>query len=329
MTRRMVENPRRSRASRPAPAHAALLVAALFLAGCAPIVKWAGIRLLYDEAPAPQRVLRDLPYRQSDPHPRLRLDLYPAAGDGWPVLVFVPGGGWTGGSKDLVVSGADVYGNIGRFYAHHGIGTAIVGYRLQPEVTWRQQVEDIADALAWVRANVGRFGGDPRALFLSGHSAGAQLATYTALAPWPLDPLTPARDALCGVIAVSGAGYDLADEETYRMGARRSYYEERFRAGDPGDGWLREASAVPWVTPDDPPFLLLYGSREWRSLGHQNRLLERALGAAGVDSRLRVANQTHASMVLALTSEKKLPARSVLEFVKDSRCGERLAAAPH
>jgi acetyl esterase/lipase len=239
------------------------------------------------------------------------------------VLIFVHGGGWTGGSKDLLVSGADVYANIGRFYAGHGIGTAVINYRLQPEVTWREQVDDVAHAVAWVRSNIAGFGGDPGALFLSGHSAGAQLAAFTALASAPLERLAVDSADLCGVIPVSGAGFDLADEQTYRMGARRSYYERRFRAGDPGDGWLREASAITYVTPDAPPFLLLHGSREWKSLGHQNRLLHRALLSAGVASKLRVAKQTHETMVLALTSGGKLPALSILEFVRDAACEPR------
>ncbi len=298
---------------------------ALALTGCTSAFEWAGIRLLYDEAPvAPEKVLLDIPYLAGSTLEKHRLDLFlprePPQEGAWPVLIFVHGGGWTAGDKGLMISKADVYRNIGRFYADHGIGTAVINYRLQPRVTWREQVADIAHAVAWVHANVSRYGGDPRALYLSGHSAGAQLSAYVALDPGVLRAVDLAQSDLCGVIPVSGAGYDLADQRTYELGAERAYYEERFRAGDPGDDWQRDASAVTYLSEESPPFLLIHGSREWKSLQYQNRLLDQALRDSGGDSRLLVATQTHASMVLALTRENKLPGAAVLRFIRESNC---------
>jgi acetyl esterase/lipase len=300
-----------------------LLVALAFLlGGCTSAKEWLGIRLFYDEVRLPaERVMEDLPYREGSDDPKHRLDLFLPAGEGWPTVVFVHGGGWTAGDKGLVVSGGDVYGNFGRFLASHGIGAAVISYRLQPAVTWREQVADVAHAAAWVYAHVGEHGGDPEALFLSGHSAGAQLSTYVALAPEPLEAVGLSPEALCGAIPVSGAGYDLADEETYEMGAERSYYEERFRAGDPGDGWLREASAMTYLTAAAPPFLLLHGTREWKSLQHQNRLLDQALRDAGASSRLvPVKGQSHGRIVLALSKDDTIPGSEILAFVRGTDC---------
>ncbi len=297
----------------------------LALAGCTSTYKWVGIRFLYDEAPVGSvRVLLDVPYLEGSTLEKHRLDLLlpeesPEAG-AWPVLIFVHGGGWTAGDKGLKVSSADVYRNIGRFYARHGIGTAVINYRLQPEVTWREQVADVAHAVSWVHSHAAEYGGDPGALYLSGHSAGAQLSAYVALNPGVLREVDLSPRALCGVIAVSGAGYDLADERTYELGAERSYYEERFRAGDPGDGWLQEASAVTYLSAESPPFLLIHGSREWKSLQHQNRLLDQALRDSGAKSRLLVATQTHLSILLALSREDKLPAAAVLQFIRETHC---------
>lgn len=296
------------------------LVALVSLAGCGPIMRSAGIRLLYREAPAPARVLRDVPYRPASLDAKHRLDLYMPAGSGWPVLVFVHGGGWDRGDKNLVVAGADVYGNIGRFYSRRGIATAVVNYRLQPAATWRQQVDDVAHAVAWVRTHVGRYGGDDRALFLAGHSAGAQLATFAGVDSATLARAGLATDDLCGVIAVSGAAYDLIDEQTYALGADIDYLEQRFRLGEEDVGWRRAASATTHITPAAPPFLLLHGSLEWRSLAHQNRLLDAALRRAGVASRLEVFRQLHQSMVLVLARDGQPAARSVLSFIGESTC---------
>ncbi|MGI9592580.1 MAG: alpha/beta hydrolase, partial [Myxococcota bacterium] len=222
-----------------------LLSSSLALSGCMTAGAWLAMPFLFERAELPEpQVLRDLAYRDdaaadSQKH---RLDLFlPRApgsdGPRWPLLVFVHGGGWTSGDKDHRSGGRDVYANIGRFFASNGVGTAVVNYRLQFGVTWREQVADVADAVAWLGERVPGLGGDPEAIFLSGHSAGAQLVTRVAL-----DRALSAERGLpriCGLVPVSGAGYDLADGETYELGASRRYYERRFRAADPGDAWLR------------------------------------------------------------------------------------------
>ena len=58
---------------------------------------------------------------------------------------------------------------------------AIPDYRLYPEVRFPTFVADGAAAVAWVRRNVGGFGGAPRQIHLMGHSAGAHIAALLAL----------------------------------------------------------------------------------------------------------------------------------------------------
>ena len=106
-------------------------------------VRRAGIAVLYKPASLPEgEVRRDICYREGSEDEKHRLDLFLPPGTGWPILIFVHGGGLASGDKGLRVGGADVYGNIGRFYAGQGIGVAVINYRLQPKVTWRQQAED-------------------------------------------------------------------------------------------------------------------------------------------------------------------------------------------
>src|SRR5947207_3914086 len=144
----------------------------------------AAMAILYRQVPfATGRVLRDLVYRDGSADPKHQLDLFVPPGTNWPVLIFVHGGGLTAGDKSLRVSGRDVYGNIGRFYASHGIGVAVINYRLQPKVNWRAQVEDVAQATAWVFSHLESYGADVNRLFLAGHSAGAQLSVRVALDP--------------------------------------------------------------------------------------------------------------------------------------------------
>src|SRR5256885_11412708 len=111
--------------------------------------------LLYGPVPlAEGQVQRDICYREGSEDSKHRVDLFLPPGSGWPILVFIHGGGLSSGDKALKVSGADVYGNIGRFYAAQGIGVAVINYRLQPNVNWREQVEDVAHAIAWVHSHL-------------------------------------------------------------------------------------------------------------------------------------------------------------------------------
>src|SRR5438552_1583080 len=137
-------------------------------------VRRAGLAVLYKSVAWDEELVRrDMPYRDGSEDRKHRLDLFLPKGRGWPILIFIHGGGLSCGDKGLRVGDADVYGNIGRFYASQGIGVAVINYRLQPQVTWREQVEDVAHATAWVYSHLGEYGGNTSRLFIGGHSAGA------------------------------------------------------------------------------------------------------------------------------------------------------------
>jgi acetyl esterase/lipase len=114
--------------------------------------------------------LEDLAYGPDERH---RLDVFaPAAraGRAMPVVLFVPGGGYVGGAKNR--EGVPFYQNVGVFFAKNGIVGVTMNYRLAPKHVWPAGGEDVAAALAWIRRNIGEFGGDPARMFLVGQSAG-------------------------------------------------------------------------------------------------------------------------------------------------------------
>jgi acetyl esterase/lipase len=287
------------------------LLLALPLAGCG-TVKGLLIRTVMDKARLPEgQIERDLAY---GPHERNRLDLFRPAASGWPLLVFVHGGSWNAGDKALEVGSFQPYQNIGSYYASRGVGVAVLNYRLQPAVDWRGQVEDVAAAVGWLAGHVAERGGDPRRIFLSGHSAGAQLVSYVAAAPWLAERRGQAK--ICGVIAVSGAGFDLADQKTYQLGADPKFYERTFRNGRADGVWQKEASVSTYLRPDLPPFLIYYGAKEWPSLRHQNELFARQLRQAGASVELRrIPKLRHSRMALAISDEKRPMAERILSFL--------------
>lgn len=290
------------------------------LDGYRDVVQRVIVRIFYREADlSAQQIRKDLPYwTETDAHPlKHKLDLYLPAGREWPVLVFVHGGRWISGDKALEFAGADPYANIGRFYASRGIGVAVINYRLQPAVNWQQQVDDVARALAWVHRNAERYGGNPRAIFLFGHSAGAHLATSTALDQQRLAQLGISQKNIRGVIAASGIPFDLTDEETYRLGLDPAFFDEHFRNDREGDGWKLEASPVRMVQPSAPPFLLLHGWWEWRSLHRQNEVMHRTLESAGVpNERVITPWDGHFIIVASLSHPRRKASAAIIDFVE-------------
>ncbi|HEY6196340.1 MAG TPA: alpha/beta hydrolase [Candidatus Eisenbacteria bacterium] len=291
-----------------------LAVLAPGLAGCAAVAR-VGVHFLYRKAELPAaQVVRDVCYMpgpncDSNAH---RLDLYLPAGRDWPLVVFIYGGGWDRGDKNLRVGGADVYANIGRYFASQGIGAVVINYRLQPTTDWRGQVADARQAARWVHEHAASYGGRPDDIFLMGHSAGGWLATFTGL-----EAAGPDSSGIRGVICVSGAALDLTDRETYALGENPRRSERRFRNGDPTDGWKHDASPVSYVHAGAPPFLILYAAGEQRQLQRQARCLAQALDRAGVENTVvRVPGESHPRMVLTLSRPDKTSVPAILAFMR-------------
>jgi acetyl esterase/lipase len=118
----------------------------------------------------------DLSYGEG---PRRMLDVYRPKNAGnakAPVVVFFYGGNWVSGDR------AD-YAFVGRALASRGIVAVVADYRLYPEVSYPNFLDDAAQAVAWAAKQAGRYGGDPKRLYVMGHSSGAYNAAMVALDP--------------------------------------------------------------------------------------------------------------------------------------------------
>ena len=105
--------------------------------------------------------------------PRRTLDVYhrrdrPASA---PILLHFHGGGFYSGNK-----AREARPLIRHLTSRRGFVCVSANYRLQPHVTLADQVADVRNAIAWVRAHATEYGAQPGTLFLAGSSAGANLA---------------------------------------------------------------------------------------------------------------------------------------------------------
>ncbi|MFJ2487400.1 alpha/beta hydrolase [Pseudomonas sp. NPDC087639] len=108
--------------------------------------------------------------------PRQKLDVYvprDALADA-PVVVFFYGGSWNSGARED-------YAFVGEALASRGIVAVVADYRLYPQVRYPLFLEDNARAVAWTRAHIREFSGNPQRLYLMGHSSGGYNAAMLAL----------------------------------------------------------------------------------------------------------------------------------------------------
>ncbi|TIC83898.1 alpha/beta hydrolase [Nocardioides sp. GY 10113] len=123
------------------------------------------------------QVLRDVAYDAAHGKRGL-LDIYTSTltpASGAPVLLQVHGGAWTIGEKEQ--QGLPLMQHL----AAKGWVCVAINYRLAPRSPWPAQIVDVKAAIAWVRANIAEYGGDPDYVVITGGSAGGHLTALAAL----------------------------------------------------------------------------------------------------------------------------------------------------
>jgi len=172
--------------------------------------------------------------------PRQKLDIYrpvTALRDA-PVVVFFYGGSWNSGSKDD-------YGFVGEALASRGIVVVIADYRLYPQVRYPAFLQDGAQAVAWAHQHSAEYGGDPRKLYVMGHSSGAYNAAMLALDPQWLAGVGLSPSVFKGWIGLAGP-YDFLPIEN------RDVRPVFFYPDSPPD-----SQPINHVSHDAPPSLLI------------------------------------------------------------------------
>lgn len=221
----------------------------------------------------------------------LKLDLFIPSGTGpFPVIVSVHGGSWTSGTRDQGLAVIQV---------DRGYAVANIDYRLAPQSIWPAQVEDAKAAVRWLRANSGRFDLDPGRVGVIGVSAGGHIGAVLGT--------SHGVTALEG-IELGNAGYSSEVQAVVDYFGPSDLLKIREEAlpcipGDPNDpneppsqllgctlplcpDTAATANPITYVTPDDPPFLLLHGTSDCLVPWQQSKILYDALRKAGVSAKL-------------------------------------------
>jgi acetyl esterase len=218
-------------------------------------------------------VHRDVEYSRPDGQ-SLQMDANVPAGTGpFPAVILVHGGGWIRGDREFNV--APLFEPL----SQAGFAWFSISYRLATDfLNLGAAVDDVSDAVAYVRKNAVKFNVDPNRIALVGESAGAHLASLAAMR----DP-----HAVAAVVTL----YSPSDLETLAKtsNAVPSQVREAVRASGLGEmilSHLRSLSPIQHVRAGLPPFLLIHGTADTVVPYEQSlRMLER-LKAAGVPAEL-------------------------------------------
>ena len=172
------------------------------------------------------------------------LDLYyPQNTKNYSTIVWFHGGGLTGGKKEIPKALMDK-------------GYAVIGveYRLSPKAKAPAYIEDAAAAVAWAFKNIGKYGGNSKLIFVSGHSAGGYLGMMITLNKAYLVKYNIDANKIASLIPFSGQAIT---HYTIRK-------ENGIRNTQP---IIDQYAPLYFVRSDAPPMLLITGDREKELLG--------------------------------------------------------------
>ena len=191
---------------------------------------------------------------------RCKLDIYfPENVDSFTTIVWFHGGGLTGGEK-----------SIPERLKNHKLAVVAVNYRLSPKAKSPVFIDDAAAAVAWVFKNIQKYGGDPKKIIVSGHSAGGYLTSMIGLDKQYLAAYGIDANSIQKLVPFSGQMI--------------THIVIRKELGIPNTQPLIDKFAPLFhVRADAPPLYLITGDRELEMLGRyeENAYMWRMMNIAG------------------------------------------------
>jgi acetyl esterase/lipase/pectate lyase len=215
----------------------------------------------------------------------LLLDVHVPEGKGpFPVAILVHGGGWGSGHKQGDISA------LFKPLSDANFTWFSLDYRLAPQHRWPASYEDVQVAIRWAKAHAAKYKGDPQRIALIGYSAGGQLITRAAV----LAKEDTQVQAVVGVAAPT----DMVSDTERRGGLSKALQDLLNRESvmtEETRTILNDLSAINFVKPGLPPFLLLHGTADKSVPYEQSLNFQKRLAGMGVRCDLiTVENAPHA-----------------------------------
>lgn len=243
-------------------------------------------------------------------HERQRLDLFPVKGRGAPVVLFVHGGGFVGGDKQVA---PPFYSNVGRYFAAHGMLAACMNYRRAPTGGWPAAAQDLETAVQWLLPRADLYGGDAGRLVVIGQSAGA-----CHVATWLFHPdfAAGARSRVKAAVLMSGfyrAAPPMGPGHIAYFGDDAALYEQR--------------SPLTHARATEHPVLLTIADRDPPELRQHTADLGDALARIGAPlQHAELPGHNHVSPLMSLGSDDDAVGLKLRRFVSQATTPVRAEA---
>lgn len=246
------------------------------------------------------KVARNVAYGE---HPRCVLDIFsPENVQGAPVVVFVHGGAFVRGDKEI---NPEIYANVLTWFARRGCVGVNIEYRLAPEAAYPEGGRDVGAACAWVKRAIAGYGGDPQRICLIGHSAGG-----THAATYAFDPVLGQYGGdISALVLMSARTRADAGPENPNAAAVQGYFGK-------DESLYEERSPVAYAAASKLPMMIICAQYENPLLDLYN--LELALRVANerrVAPRfITAADHNHISLVAHFNSGEEWIGEQILDF---------------
>jgi acetyl esterase/lipase len=251
----------------------AVLMTALILAGCASHEGREDNARISSVKPVKVSVIRDFVYTPKDWPQELRADLYKPVGNGpFPAVVMIHGGGWERRSREDMTE-------ISQRVAARGYVVLNMSYRFAPQWHFPAQLQDVQQAVLWLRAHASQHNVSTNRIGTWGYSAGAHLAALAGVTS-PADRWFVEGSRVQAVVA----GGTPVDIRYYKDGSLTNGLTGVPYDQDP-ELW-REASPLALVTRDDPPMFLYHGTFDFTDGESNAHAMYEALNAHRIPAEL-------------------------------------------
>ncbi len=208
-----------------------------------------------------------------------------------PGIVYIHGGGWMSGDKNIP-RGISICSIL----AKHGYVAAFIEYKLATPTSgsWPQALYDCKTAIQFLRKNADKYNIDPNHIGVMGGSAGAHLAAMVGAvgAKEGLEPPGPYQDvsskvqvvvALYGIYNLKEFKYQRTDEPWNH----KTLVEIFLGVSQKKEPKLWElASPINHIDGDEPPFLLIQGTADKAVSVKQCKDMDKKLKEFGVTSEV-------------------------------------------
>ncbi len=234
----------------------------------------------------------------------LLMDVHHPAEPNGKGLILIWGSGWHG--PTTYGAGQLKQWGVQQIFVDVGYTVFVINHRQAPRFRYPAAVEDVQRAVRFVRHNAERYGIDPDQLGGWGGSSGAHLISLLATMdghgdPDDSDPVNRESAKLQTVVARAAPTHLAVFDGPQGITALTSFMGSPANRG--GDAAYREASPITYVTPDDPPLLLVHGDADPVVPFEQSELMLAALEEQGVEARLiRIVGAGHGANDLPETA---------------------------